>query len=98
MQSWVRDDPSCALENKQIVICGSGMSGECKYAAAHENVVAIVDDFRRHQADELFGIPLISTDEWLSLARGNASIVSLVFASTVAGYNHFMRCCAQNDL
>ena len=96
MPGWVRDDPASALREKRFIVCGSHMPGEIRHAMDRLDVVAIVDDFRREE--ELFGVPRVSSDQWIERARKDPSLVSLVYAETVPGYNHFMRCCSQHRL
>jgi len=98
MPSWVRDDPNSAFIGKKIVLCGSHMEAEMRHAIRRFEVVAIVDDFRCQRQGEMFGIPLISTDAWVSLAKQDSSVVSIICASTVQGYNHFIRRAAQFQL
>jgi FkbM family methyltransferase len=98
MPHWVRNDPKSSLVGKKLVICGTGMAAEIMFTKSRGEVVAIVDDFLRKQKDSHMGIPLITTDEWIAMARSDDSIVSLVYCGTTPGYNHFMRCVAQHGL
>ena len=92
MPDWAREDPHHALAGKKIIICGARLSGEIRYVARHHEILAVVDDFKVRSEESYMGFPLITTDTWLNMAKQDPTIVSLLFVSTVTGYNHFQRC------
>jgi FkbM family methyltransferase len=74
------------------------MPGEIRYAARHHEILAVVDDALSSKDEAYLGFPLISTDTWLETVKRDPSIVTLLFVSTVRGYNHFLQCMAQNNV
>ncbi|MDA8447218.1 FkbM family methyltransferase [Paracidovorax valerianellae] len=98
LPDWVQADPGGSLNGCKIVLCGSKMPGELRFLANHCEVIGIVDDFLLRSQQECMGIPVLSTDQWITLAQSDADIVSIIAVATVAGDNHFSRAMAQNGL
>lgn len=98
MPVWVREDPANALQGSKFVICGTRLAAETRHLAQRHEVLAVVDDSLYQKEARFLGFPVISTDAWLSMAKKDPSIVSMVFVPGAAGYTHFLRCCAQHRL
>jgi FkbM family methyltransferase len=95
---WARADPQHALSGKKFVICGSNLRSQMRHVVRHRETLAIVDDFLYQKVRELYGVPVISTEMWLSMAKKDPSIVSLILVASATAYNHFMRCCIEQRL
>lgn len=98
LPDWLRENPEALRERGRFVICGSHLRGEIRFVASKLNIVAIVDDYAQRPQNQIFGIPIIRTDDWLDLVKNDQSIVSLILVSTVPGFRHFTNCCFQHNL
>lgn len=98
LPAWAQDDPAGCLEGRKVVLCGSKMPGELRFVAEHCEVVGVVDDFLYRSRGEMMGIPVLSTDQWIELARRDPGIVSIIAVPSVAGDDHFARAIAQHGL
>ncbi len=98
LPDWVQAEPSQSLKGRRIVLCGSKMPGELRFIASHCEVIGIVDDFLLRSQQESMGIPLLSTDQWISMSRSDTEIVSIIAVASVAGDDHFSRVIVQYGL
>lgn len=96
--AWARSDPASALNGKKIIACGTKMIGEAILAAQNFNLHAVVDDTLRKGTAYYLGVPVLTTEEWLRMAKADADVVSLILANTMPAFSHFARCVAQNNL
>lgn len=89
--AWFDKEPSDFLENQRFIICGSGCRSEIRVLARHANVVAIVDDLLHERQEQIFGIPIISSDAWVGLAAGRSDVVSCILTPGATGFQHFTK-------
>src|ERR1700754_2879892 len=98
LPSWAQDEPDRVLRTRKIIMCGARMPGEIRFIAARHEIVGVVDDSLVTSQSDYLGYPLMTTDEWIRMARSDASIVSVIAVQSVAGDEHFGRCIAQHGL
>lgn len=96
--NWLREVGIKEMLNRKIIICGSSSREEIRTLAKNSNVVAIVDDHLAKKQDWIFGIPLITTSEWIDRAKKDKSIISCILVTTLRATRHFWRQCVQHDL
>jgi FkbM family methyltransferase len=82
--------PVDTLKEKKFIVCGSQCRPEIRVLAKHASVIAVVDDFLVKQGGgRIFGIDVIDTDAWVTLARNDNSVVSVMLVPLTSGYQHF---------
>jgi len=96
--AWARPDPATALDGRKIVACGTKMIGEAILAAQNFHLHAVVDDTLKKQNSHYLGVPVLTTEEWIRMAKADSDVVSLILANTSPAFNHFARAVAQNNL
>jgi FkbM family methyltransferase len=79
------------VTNKSLIICGSTSREEIRTLALNFQIVAIVDDELSKKWKWLFGIPLISSSQWIDLVKADMTIVSLILVGTLRSYRHFVK-------
>ncbi|QDI03545.1 FkbM family methyltransferase [Xanthomonas cerealis pv. cerealis] len=96
--AWLDQSPTDFLASKKFVVCGSVCRPEIRVLAKSANVIAIVDDFLHERQSHIFGVPLISSDTWVSLAGGHSDIVSCILTPGGTAFQHFTKVANQWNL
>ncbi len=86
---WLDVDAASFLSTTTLIVCGSVCREEIRLLARNAKVAAIVDDFCRDA--QIFGIPVITSAEWIRRVRADAKIVSALLLPGDTGYNFFVR-------
>lgn len=97
MPSWA-GAPAELLRARRFIVCGSVCRSEIRVLARHAEVIAIVDDAMARESPSLFGIPVVDSDRWIEMARGDASVVSSVLVPHGRATQHFARLATQWNL
>jgi len=95
LPQWMDQTPADLLATKKIVVCGSVCRSEIRVLANSANVIGIVDDFLYQRQSHLFGIPVIGSDSWVSLAAGQPDIISCILTPGGAAFQHFTKLATQ---
>lgn len=98
LYEWLEHSPRELLTHKKFVVCGSVCRSEIRVLAKVANVIAIVDDFLCQRETHIFAIPVISSDQWVGLASGQADVVSCLLTPGATAYQHFSKVAAQWSL
>jgi FkbM family methyltransferase len=95
---WFNDDIGDCIFKKNIIICGSTSDAEIRILVNNFNVIAIVDDILLKKCDWLYGIPLISTSQWIDKVRSDREIISIILVATLKAYSHFTKQAIQHSI
>lgn len=95
---WAQAQADAVFEGKNLVICGSVSRSEIRTLARIANVIGIVDDYLVEKQNRLFGVPVLTSDEWGEMARQDQSIVSCILVSQARAFEHFVKLCTQWEL
>lgn len=94
---WLRARGIQRIQGEKIIVCGSTCREEIKTLVNIASVLAIVDDNMAKKSSWIYGIPLITTNEWIELVKSDDSIVSCILVTTLRATRHFWRQCIQYD-
>jgi FkbM family methyltransferase len=97
LPTWQNEMESDFIKKSDLIICGSTSKEEIRVLANNSNVLAIVDDELSKKWDWLFGIPLISTSQWIEKVKANKNIVSCILVTTLRATRHFIKQCIQYE-
>lgn len=86
---WFEGDAAHFLQSTTLIVCGSVCGEEIRLLVRNAKVAAIVDDFC--QDAQIFGIPVITSADWVRRVRADATIVSVLLLPGDTGYNFFVR-------
>jgi len=89
---------SNVITDNKFIICGSKARDEIRLFAQIGLVLAIVDDTLAMKWKWLFGIPVITTSEWINLIKKDPSIISILLVSTLPATRHFYKQCLQHNM
>lgn len=92
---WLDQSPRDFLARKNFIVCGSVCKSEIRVLARHANVIAIVDDYLANTTSRIFDIPVITSDAWIELAKGDLDIVSIVLTPGARAFQHFTKLATQ---
>lgn len=98
LPNWLDREPIQFFRESRFVACGSVCRDEIRVLAQLGQLVAIVDDELRKQTSTLFGVPVISTQQWVEMARRDHSLISCLLVATQRATQHFLRLCLQQNL
>jgi FlaA1/EpsC-like NDP-sugar epimerase len=84
--------------NSKLIILGSINKPEIRLLAKTTNIVAIVDDELSKKQRLMYGINVVTSEEWISLALADKSIISCLLVATSRATIHFQKNCIQYKL
>ena len=97
LPKWFNEDFD-QIKKNPIIICGATCREEIRVLALEYQVIGIVDDELSKKEELLFGIPYISTSQWIDFVKGNKNIISCILVMTLRAYRHFIKQCIQHNL
>ncbi|PPT90685.1 FkbM family methyltransferase [Xanthomonas theicola] len=95
---WLDRAPEDFLATQKFIVCGSVCRSEIRVFSKSANVIAIVDDFLHERQSDIFGIPVVNSDTWVSLASNRTDVVSCILAPGATGFHYFTRIASQWNL
>src|SRR5690606_4596244 len=98
LPAWFSKTPDHFLSSTRFVVCGSVCRSEIRVLARHAQIVAIVDDLLYQKQPFIFGIPVISSDAWITMCRQDREIVSCFLTPGGRAFQHFTKLASQWDL